>query len=655
MQNFTVPSVFTAIDQFTKPMRRMQMAAKGFSNAAVAGVDRINLKFNKLLPSISQAGKQLISFASTAAVAGAVVAGAVFSTDAIRNYEVSMKSLKAITRVSDAQFQSYKKTIHHVAQTHRTASNQVAKTFEVVGSKMPELLKNEKALSKIANAAILLKKASGDNMEIATNSLTGTLNQFNLKAEDSIRVIDAMAAGQVAGQVSVSQLSEGINRFGAILYGINGTVEDAVTLQETLGKTELYGAEAGTNLRNILLKLATVKSLPKTAIESMRRYGVDMDKVQNNSISLSERLKEMAKIAGSTTAIEHVFGESNTIAAAGLLRKMELFDELLSKVSGREAAGSAAELAAEKTDTFNDKLTELSNTWVNIITSSEKAGDSLNFAKRAVVFLTDNLGALVKWASYGIAAFIGLKAMMFIVKAGMVTYNTILGISTALSKGHAFALRGNAIALKAYGAVTKTATAIQWSLNTAFYGIPIFWIIAGILLLVGAVTLIIKKWDSWGAALSLFLGPLGLVISLIQSFRKNWDMVVKSFETDGMIGGLKAIGKVLLDAILVPFQQFLSLLSKIPGIDFGDNLAKAIGNYRTEVLGTTDAGRGRAAFEEYYAVNPEKSRQESLSRTIEEKRSTVDVNFGNIPAGTTIAGDGLAEMFPKLTPSFSLP
>ena len=112
----------------------------------------------------------------------------------------------------------------------------------------------------------------------------------------------------------------------------------------------------------------------------------------------------------------------------------------------------------------------------------------------------------------------------------------------------------------------KAYTAAQWLLNAAMTANPIGLIIAGVMILIGIIVLIIAKWNEWGAAISLFLGPIGLVINVIQSFRRNWDMVVNAFKTGGIMGALKAIGKVLLDALLMPVQQLLNLLSKVPGM-----------------------------------------------------------------------------------------
>lgn len=113
---------------------------------------------------------------------------------------------------------------------------------------------------------------------------------------------------------------------------------------------------------------------------------------------------------------------------------------------------------------------------------------------------------------------------------------------------------------------TGILTTKQWLLNIALNANPIGLVVLAIASLVGLVTVIITKYDKWGAALALLTGPLGLIINLIQSFRRHWDSIKQAFTDGGIIGGLKRIGVVMLDALLMPIQQLLNLIAKIPGM-----------------------------------------------------------------------------------------
>lgn len=114
--------------------------------------------------------------------------------------------------------------------------------------------------------------------------------------------------------------------------------------------------------------------------------------------------------------------------------------------------------------------------------------------------------------------------------------------------------------------IVKVWQAVQTVMNVILSANPIGLIVVAIGALIGVIATVIAKWNEWGAALSLFLGPLGTIIQLIQAFRTHWDSIVEAFQTDGIVGGLKRIGQVLLDAVMMPLQQLLDVMAKIPGV-----------------------------------------------------------------------------------------
>ena len=106
---------------------------------------------------------------------------------------------------------------------------------------------------------------------------------------------------------------------------------------------------------------------------------------------------------------------------------------------------------------------------------------------------------------------------------------------------------------------TKLMAAAQWLLNIALNMNPIGLVVIAVTALIGIVIVAINTFDQWGAALLLFLGPVGIVINAFKSIYDHWESIKTAFQTDGILGGLKRIGIVLLDAVLKPLQQILEL------------------------------------------------------------------------------------------------
>ena len=107
---------------------------------------------------------------------------------------------------------------------------------------------------------------------------------------------------------------------------------------------------------------------------------------------------------------------------------------------------------------------------------------------------------------------------------------------------------------------TKMATAAQWLLNIALNANPIGVVILAIGALIALVAVCIKNYEKWGAAVLMLTGPFGYLINLVMSFKKHWDEVKNAFSTDGITGGLKKIAMVIADSLIMPIEQFLSLI-----------------------------------------------------------------------------------------------
>lgn len=120
--------------------------------------------------------------------------------------------------------------------------------------------------------------------------------------------------------------------------------------------------------------------------------------------------------------------------------------------------------------------------------------------------------------------------------------------------------------LIAHSVATKACAAAQWLLNAAMSANPIGLVVMAIAALVAMVTIAIKKYDEWGAAMLLLMGPIGMIVNLVMTIKRYWDSITDAFTNGGFIEGVKQIGRALLDLILYPVQQLLELLSKIPGL-----------------------------------------------------------------------------------------
>lgn len=631
-----IPTIFTAVDKISAIVKNMGKNVTSFANKMESGIARGNRLFRKLTPSIGDAGKQLLSFASTAAIAGAVVSGVHFGAESIMEYETALHSLEAVTGQSSDKFKGQIESIAN--KTHKSAID-VTSSFEAIGSAMSQYLDNPEALGKITEAGITLAKASRSELRPTLENLTSIMNQFDLGAEKATDTINRLTAGEIVGQVTTAKMAGALQQFGAVANANNVHLDESVALVEVLGK-KLPTEQLGTASRNLITFMSAAASMPKAAQAAMAKHGVSVDVLMDKNKSLGERLKELSKIQGDAVAMEAFFGRENMAAGTIILNNLGTYDEWQKKIL---TTNEANRQAAVNSDTLSNAFSEVKNQFVNTLVSGDKLTPTLNNVKDAAFWLANNMSTVFTWAIRVVVAIGILKGVIMAAQVAMAIYNIALGVQGALSGAASIAIGQNTIALTAYkittalvtgatwlmNGATSAWTGAQWLLNAALTANPIGLIIVAIAALVALVVVIIKKWDEWGAALSLFLGPLGLVISIVQSFRRNWDMVVEAFQTDGILGGLKAIGRVLLDAVLMPVQQLLELLAKIPGMeDLAGSGAKKILELRQSLGVDTGDGKGtKKALQ-----SPQMTQQQVTNQQITENRNTLDVNI-NDPGG----------------------
>lgn len=556
MSAFKIPTIYSVIDKFTAPVRRMAAAHDTFASKLETGVARGERMFRKFTPALSEAGKQFLSFASAAAIAGAIIAGITFSISSIKNYETAVQSFRTIVSdLNDKEFGAYERKVREVALATKKSSIDVVKGFEMIAGLNAEFAKTPEAIGAVTASAILLSKASRDDLGKSAANLTGILNQFELQADQSARVVNALAAGQAVGASSITQTADAFTVFGAVAKTANLSLEESIGLVEVLASKQIQGAEAGTALRGSIL------ALQKAGLG----YKSGVFKTRDALVEFNEKLNKLTSAKKKDAYMEKVFGVINRTSGTILSQNIELFDKFTKGVTGTSEAFKAAEI---NSNTLTNRLSEMQAKWITLITTSDNATKSLDTAKKAVVFLTDNMESIISIGS------------------------TVLGVLVAWKA-----------ALLAVKFVTDIVTAAQWLWNLAMAANPIGIIVIAVVALIGVMVAMIQKWHDWGAALAVVLGPLGFVISLIMSFKRNWDRIMEAITNRGFIGGIIAIGTTIMDAIIMPVQQLVELVAKLTGSKGLASAAKAMAIVRKGIGVNTLSDESGKIFREATDIN----------------------------------------------------
>jgi len=605
MSAFTIPSIFIAVDKMSAPVKKMSRNMTTFAQKAEIGVARLDRRMRRLTPSIGGVGKQMIGLAAT----GALVAGVGSAIRTIKDFEQANADLNA--RLGNATLPQLKLLSTDASRlggiTAKTATEVVGlqEAFASLGFQTPDILNMTE--STIAGSIAM-------NAELSeTAELVGAVIKTfgDLKSTDTTQVIDQMTLATQKSALKFEKLQTSLPIVAGAANAAGIGFEELLSLLGKLSDAGIDASMSANSLKNIFIE-SKAKSLD---------YGQILDKIKNSQDKLTFANTEFGKRAA----------VSGTILADNIDELKILQTTLESARKGQLLSGAAQEAADKRLNTLAGSLTLLSSKWDSIVLKQNENTGAIGIMNRAVKFLTDNLETIAGTILTLAGVWLGLKVILFATRTALIAYNIWLGVSSALSTTAAIAVGGNATALAAYSVATKTATffvklfrGAQLLLNIALNANPIGILIISLIALIGFITLVVKKYDTWGAAMTTAMGPLGDLISLVVEFKRAWGDIQKAFSTGGIKSAIKEIGKVILKSIINPIQQVFELWGKLPG-KMGE-----IGDMGVALMQGIKGGLGIEAIP---ALNPKKAEQEALSQKIEETKTTNAVFTVNAPKG----------------------
>lgn len=106
-----------------------------------------------------------------------------------------------------------------------------------------------------AKGALQLSAAAQIDAATAAGIMSGALNAFELDAIDAVKVADLLAAGANESSASMTDLSQGLQQAGFAFNAAGLPIEDLITSLAALTNVGLTGSDAGTALKNALMRL----------------------------------------------------------------------------------------------------------------------------------------------------------------------------------------------------------------------------------------------------------------------------------------------------------------------------------------------------------------------------------------------------------------
>jgi len=333
----------------------------------------------------------------------------------IVEFDSKVADLKAITGLKEGSkdLNLLKDSAIELGKQVQGGAKEVIEAYKLIGSAKPELLENASALDKVTKSAILLSQASGMELPASATALTDAMNQFGASAEEADKFVNVLANGAKFGAVEIPQVTEALLKFGAVAKTSNVSIEESTALIEALGDKGQKGAEAGTALRNVMLKLSAPDALPIEAQKRMKDLGISFDDLTDKSKPFSERLKALKPLLKDEASLVKVFGMENVVTAKNLLGSTQRIEQLNKQM---KTNGTATEQANERTKTLSFAINKVKESYNGYILKMSEGVDATKGLTWFVTKLAENFDTIISVLGKLARMFAVYKASMMALK-----------------------------------------------------------------------------------------------------------------------------------------------------------------------------------------------------------------------------------------------
>lgn len=288
-------------------------------------------------------------------------------------FEKSLSSLRSLTGVSADELNYFRTEAIRMGMDSTQSATQMVDAFKLIGSQMPELLKNKIALTQTAEAAVVLAEAAELDVPTAAKALTGALNQMGASSSEASNYINILAAASQQGSADIPYLNKAIENAGGAASSTGVKFNELVAIIEAIAPKITDAASAGTNLRNIFLTL-------ESSTDQNLRPSV---------VGLSTAIDNLSKKNLDAVQLTKMFGKESVTAAIAILQEKDSFDKLSQSIKD---TNTAYDQAAINNDNLAGSIGKLQSSWTSFINTM--AGSN-GYLKNAV----DNLRDAVNWAT----------------------------------------------------------------------------------------------------------------------------------------------------------------------------------------------------------------------------------------------------------------
>ncbi|SEP28617.1 phage tail tape measure protein, TP901 family, core region, partial [Salinihabitans flavidus] len=368
-------------------LKRIEHAAR----PASAGLRAVNRASQGAAHGLSGLGRQVPAIEGLARVLGttAIVTGLVrISTSSLRaakDFQASMKRVKAATRATDAQMTQLEQKARAAGATTSFRASEAADAIEMLAKNG---LRYQQIVDGALDSTLTLAAALGAELAPAADLTTDLMAQFGLQASDMAEIVDLVTGAALNSKFGFDDLRLAIGQAGGVAGSFGVEIGDFLTALAATSSAFSSGQDAGTSFKNFLQRLTPQGAQARAVMERLGLEFFDTAGNMKSLVEISEELREAVSGLSEEArneALVRIFG-TDAVRTAILLA--ERGADGIREIGAAVREVKAADQAAVRLQGLEGALKELASAWEALqLTAADEGG--LDVAESAVRRLTD--------------------------------------------------------------------------------------------------------------------------------------------------------------------------------------------------------------------------------------------------------------------------
>lgn len=323
------------------------------------------------------------------AISAPILAFGAYATKAAADFEDGMAKVQAISGATGSELEQLKDKAKEMGIKTKFSASQSAEALSymaMAGWKTNQMLGGLEGIMDLA-------AASGEDLALVSDIVTDALTAFSMKAEESGKFADILAAASSNANTNVAMMGETFKYVAPVAGSLGYSAEDTAVAIGLMANAGIKASMSGTSLRQILLGLGdgvelNLGKMGKYRVETLKTDGTMRD-LNDIIVDLRSGFSKMTEAQKASNA-ESIAGK---VGMSGLLAIVNAaegdFQKLTAAVNNAE--GTSKKMAETMNATAKGQLTLL---------QSKLEGLGIQIGEKILPHINDfidKLGELIDW------------------------------------------------------------------------------------------------------------------------------------------------------------------------------------------------------------------------------------------------------------------